>query len=185
MSWWSGSSCDERESSRNKNAKTDKRIMPVIRFIISWGCGYVLMMASKWVLTSIVFRRSVMPQVKGHINERIADYGFISSLGNSVLLTLKKNLEITIPFCFGATGVAVGILLLVIFFYGIYVYQKKEKDNVLTLLYLAVMLIPFARFIIIRNHSFLHCFFTFRALIASFMGLGLIFTQRTDFRGLR
>ena len=49
-------------------------------------------------------------------------------------------------------------------------------------LYLIIVFIPLIRYSVLMNHSYLHSFFTFRALLASVMAVFLIICELVDWR---
>ncbi len=53
-----------------------------------------------------------------------------------------------------------------------YLFRSREKfDRCFTLTMLILGAIPFVRFFLMNNHSYLHCFFTYRALASSVLAL--------------
>ena len=50
------------------------------------------------------------------------------------------------------------------------------------IIYGIVGLIPYARYLVLHNHSYLHCFFTYRAQIATILAMFLITGSLVDWR---
>ena len=146
--------------------------------VISWGIGYVGMWVMKWIMAAAVFRENVIPYLSGHMKE-----WFIETEGFSFLkhfaLALFNNAACMFPVGYGAAGAVVGIiLLLAAIFIGIR-YRRREADLKLILVFAALGLIPFLRYSVLRNHSFRHCFFTYRALAATVFAIVLILAELT------
>ncbi|MCR5337416.1 MAG: hypothetical protein K6E75_02545 [Lachnospiraceae bacterium] len=179
-----GSGKNESRGMGRKKTLMDERLLDLVRFCIFWGAGYVLMMVSKWGLASLYYKRSVMPQVMGHITERMGSSGLQSAMGNTFAAAIRRNLSMMIPFCFGPAGIAAGVVVLILFVYLIYVYRKKHIDRGRILLLLLVGLIPYLRFLVIRNHSILHYFFTYRAQIATVMAFLCVAANCVDIKSL-
>ncbi len=152
----------------------------VLKIILSWGIGYVFMWVAKWILASIVLSENVMPYVTEHISERLGgDLGI--SLGDSILGALFRNMGCMLPFDFGPGGAFLGIAIIIIVLYFGYVYRKEKIDKIV-IWYLAIGLLPYIRYLVLHNHSYIHYFFTFRAQIATIMALTLAFAEIIDMK---
>lgn len=150
-----------------------------LRASIAWGIGYVGMWASKWLLASIVLGRNVLPDVTGHIGERIGD-----TMGMSVFQMLigavTRNIGCLFPLGYGTLGTAAAVILLLAAAYLGYVYRKRRFDGQYVLLCTVLGLIPYARYLVLHNHSYLHCFFTYRAQLAGILAAVLILSEIID-----
>lgn len=148
---------------------------------ITWGAGFVGMWLMKWLLASIVLSENVMPYVSEHIGERIGGDLGIGPL-QYIFGTIWKNIKCLFPFEYGIVGAFTGIGLVVYSLYVGYVYYKKNIDKKCVLLYVLIGLVPYIRYIVLHNHSYLHCFFTYRAQLATILAIVLILEQITDRR---
>lgn len=148
---------------------------------ITWGAGYVGMWLMKWLLASLVLSENVMPYVSEHIGERIGGDLGIGPL-QYIFGTIWKNIKCLFPFEYGIVGAFTGIGLVVYSLYVGYVYYKKNIDKKSVLLYALIGLVPYIRYIVLHNHSYLHCFFTYRAQLATILAIVLILEQITDRR---
>ncbi len=141
--------------------------------VFTWGLGYAGMFAAKWILASITLRKNVMPYVLDRALERtsglVLDEAYFRNLG-----PIFKNAGCLIPFCFGTAGMIIAVLILLILLYSGYVYGSKNARLSLVCLYAVTGLIPMIRYIVLRNHSVIHFFFTFRAMLATIIALCLI-----------
>jgi len=72
------------------------------------------------------------------------------------------------------------ILICVALAYIAYVYRRKEFDVRTVILYAALGLIPYIRYVILHNHSYMHRFFTCRAQMATVMAVILIIFETSD-----
>lgn len=144
-----------------------------------WGIGYLGMWAMKWVTAAAVLRIDVVPYVSGHIDKRlntaVSGYG---TTGNSVYDAVTLNLKKLIPYEYGIYGAATFLLFLIIFFIIPVINGKimlRKNIKVLNLASYAVMgLVPYIRYMVLRNHSVVHSFFTYRAQAATVLALSLI-----------
>lgn len=153
------------------------------KWILAWGFGYIGMWLMKWGIASVVLRQNVMPYVSEHIAERTAgDVGL--ELWQYITGTIWRNVKCLFPFEYGEIGLLLGVILLLAVLYAGYIYHKKKicKENVL--LYGAIGIIPFVRYLVLLNHSYLHYFFTYRAQLAAILAITMIFGEVVEWRWL-
>ena len=86
------------------------------------------------------------------------------------------------PFEYGIMGTIIGIAIVIFVIYTGYVYHASNIDNKMILLYALVGLIPYMRYVVLHNHSYLHYFFTYRAQMATILAILLILEKLTDGR---
>jgi hypothetical protein len=152
---------------------------------IAWGFGYAGMWMLKWLLASLVMHENVLPYVSGHIAERL--YGETWQLGPAALMwnVLVRNTGCLFPLGYGPVGAIAGWLLAFYAVYYGYVYLKPGFDKSVIRIYAAVGLVPFLRYLVLCNHSYLHYFFSYRALAATILAVWLILEELTERRGRR
>lgn len=147
----------------------------------AWAFGYVGMWLLKWLIASIVLGENVMPYVSSHIGERLGgDLGI--EPGKYIFGALSKNLGCLFPFGYGTIGTFTGIALIMLAVYTGYVYHVDNIDKKSIILYVLPGLIPYIRYAVLHNHSYLHCFFTYRAQLATVLAIVLILEKLTDGR---
>lgn len=149
--------------------------------ICLWSIGYIGMWVSKWLLSSCILGENVMPYVTGHIEERLGYSGSSGALGY-MFRAISRNISCLFPLEYGEIGVFVAVLLIFVFIYIGYVYHRKNMNKKMIGLYLFLSLIPYIRYMVLRNHSYLHHFFTYRAQIATILALILVLEEMTDWR---
>lgn len=151
--------------------------------MLAWGCGYVGMWVMKWVMASVVLGENVMPYVSGHIEERLGgDIGI--GLWHYITGAVINNVKCLFPFEYGVLGGIAGLVLLLFVVYIGYVYHKKHICKECIWLYVLVGLVPYLRYIVLHNHSYLHFFFTYRAQMATVLAIVLILEELTEWRWL-
>lgn len=149
--------------------------------VAAWALGYACMWMTKWLLASLVLSENVIPYVSEHIGERIGGdlgIGFFRYIFGAVW----NNVKCLFPFEYGAVGLFAGIALVIFAVYIGYVYHGKHIDKKWILLYALIGLIPYIRYVVLHNHSYLHCFFTYRAQMATVLAIVLILEKMTDGR---
>ncbi|MBR0132935.1 MAG: hypothetical protein IJM14_07640 [Lachnospiraceae bacterium] len=154
----------------NKNHK-EINIVQYIRYCILWFCGYVSMWALKWLLAGIVLGRNVWHDVSSQIEYRIN--------GKVKGTALLRNLKCLFPFEYGTAGVIAGLLLIVAVLCFAFIFHKKACNKKLCVIYLIIAVIPYLRYLILRNHSYIHCFFTYRAQLITVFALILFMDEIT------
>lgn len=153
----------------------DFKIKRFVRIPIAWGIGYVSTWLTKWLLASIVLHENVMPYVTGHISERIGGNEFVNpGFADYILGALGRNLRCLLPFNYGAAGVIIGVAIIILYIYLAYVYRGKNIDKSKVALYLCAAAVPYIRFIVLHNHSYLHYFFTYRAQLGMVFAMTLL-----------
>ena len=155
--------------------KENKGVAFPIKAAVSWLVGYAFTWFSKWLIASLVLGENVMPYVSEHIAERIgggvgASFGPIKYMIYSVVL----NIKCIFPFEYGIIGTFSGFLIIFIYIYIIYVYREKNADRTRIAIYLMIAIVPYIRYLVLHNHSFKHCFFTYRAQFAMILALAMI-----------
>ena len=145
----------------------------------AWIAGYILTWLAKWVIAAIVLGGNVLPSIMENAQERIG--GSIGvSLPEYLIGAIVRNVRCLFPFQYGIACIFGGIALAVFVAYWIFVYRNRGADRTYILVLLLLAAVPLLRFLVLRNHSYLHYFFTFRALTASVLGIGLAVRELTS-----
>lgn len=127
-------------------------------------------------LASVVLSENVMPYVSEHIEERIGGNIGIGPV-RYILGSVWNNIKCLFPFEYGIIGALTGITLILVVIYTGYVYHGNHIDRKRVLLYVLIGLIPYIRYVVLHNHSYLHCFFTYRAQMATILAVILIVNE--------
>lgn len=171
---------DLRDSGKETFSRAARK---TLRMILLWGFGYVGMWLMKWALAAAVLQENVLPYITAHVQERIGgDIGL--SRWRYVTGALVRNLRCLFPLEYGTAGILAAMALLMFVSYAGYVYQKKQPDRKRIALYLAIGMIPYVRYALLHNHAYLHCFFTYRAQMATIAAVVLILEELTEWRWL-
>ena len=153
------------------------------KLTLVWGFGYVGMWGMKWVMASLILGENVMPYVTEHIGERL--YGDIGvSQLTYICGAVTRNIGCLFPLEYGEIGVLFCIFLVLFISYNGYVYHGKHICGWHILMYMLPGLVPYIRYLVLHNHSYLHCFFTYRAQMATVLAIVLILEEVVDWRWL-
>lgn len=167
-----------RENQENSKSSV---IKTAVRYTLLWGIGYIGMWALKWLLAGVVMQENIIPYLSEHISERLGgDVGI--GLFKYLWGAIANNVSSLFVFDYGMTGIVVGLIAVVFTAYILFVYRKKEIDITRILLYLCIGVIPYIRYLVLHNHSYLHYFFTYRTQIITVISIVLIIGELSEWR---
>lgn len=138
-----------------------------------WLIGYGGMFLLKWGLAGLVMGENPLPYVMEHVGERMAGSVGVSFFRERMEI-LIRNISCLFPLNYGPVGNIVAILIVLAALYAGYVYHRKGFDRGLVARYAVVALIPYLRYLVMANHSYLHYFFTYRAQAAAVFAVVLM-----------
>ena len=156
-----------------------------------WLFGYAGMWAMKWLIASIVLHQNVMPYVTGHIEERIGGSVHLP-LWQFLIQAITRNTSRLFPFDYGLIGAIIFLFCVMMFvIYPIYTRKiglRMKIDRKQTMLYLCLSLVPYVRYLVLHNHSWRHCNFTYRAQASTIFALCFVIFEIIEFtprRGMK
>lgn len=151
-----------------------------------WAIGYAGMWVSKWLLASAVLYKNVMPYVGSHIGDRISGTNPDGSLAGFIAGAIFRNVKCLLPFDYGMIGAAILLVTIAVFIVLPVVMDKvtvrSNIDKKIIALYFLIGGIPILRFAVLRNHSWYHRSFTFRALAGTLLALCFIITELIEWK---
>lgn len=153
---------------------------------VLWAIGYVGMWVSKWLIASAVLHENVMPYVRSHIGDRIGGVNPVGSLFGYIAGSIIRNVKCLLPFDYGMIGAAILLVTIAVFIVLPVVMDKvtvrSNIDKKIIALYFLIGGIPILRFAVLRNHSWYHRSFTFRALAGTLLALCFIITELIEWK---
>ena len=154
-----------------------------LTLVPAWAVGYAGMWALKWALAGLAMGENPMPYVMEHIGERVNGAFYVAGQGEGPVSlfpgAILRNIGCLFPLDYGVAGALAAAGLAAALAYYIFVYRREGWDRPLVLTLALLGLVPYLRFLILRNHSFLHCFFAYRAQTASVLALALLLAETT------
>ena len=148
--------------------------------VLLWFVGFILTWISKWLIASIVLGQNVMPYVTEHIAERLDGQLKESlSLLQYIYRAITTNLSTLFPFDFGSVGILISIGAIIFVFYLCFVHRNGNYNKKLIAVYFIIAAIPYIRYIVLHNHSYMHFHFTYRAQMATVLAVCLIVGEIT------
>lgn len=154
-------------------------LQKLLPMAISWGAGYLFTWLSKWTIASVVLRENVFASALAQAGERINGETEITGF-TKYPAAIIRNLNCIWPFNYAqAHGylLILGVLLALGMFYFLF---RKESVSPVLRLFLLPALVPYLRFVVLCNHSFIHYFFTYRAQFVTVLCLGFLFIYGLD-----
>lgn len=158
-----------------KNKMIKENIITFIKLCVCWAIGYGLTWATKWIITSIICNRSMIQNAIIQAKYRTENQSI------SYVKVLERNLSFLsyfIPFISIAIAGTYTIIRLII--------NRNEKFNIkknvqIALPYLFIGILPFAWYSVLKQHSMIHSFFTYRILCITVICLFIITEKLTIF----
>ena len=144
---------------------------------LSWGAAYALTFVTKWISAAAVTGKSISDTALSAAGERIGELPegigsgaelFFASLGSNLSMLTPSGTKIS------PAGIFVWILVFTVACVFIAVRDSRKRTAPHAAL-IIIALLPFLRFGVLMNHSYLHNYFTYRAFMASIMAvLGMV-----------
>ena len=166
----------------NKNFDFKESFKFVLKASLIWGLAYASMFLAKWLLASLVLKTNAFQYVSDNLKLRIN--------GTENIITLKELYSNVIPLNFWTLypiGNIKGTKRQIRLFFGIILVLvllidwkniNKKKYSILMLL---IATIPYARYLVLANHSYKHFFFTFREQIITIIAIGLFIIENFNY----
>ena len=157
--------------------KVDNTCKYVVLLSLSWLGGYALLWSSKWVIAYLLIGNEIMDTVTSSISLRLSDsivfHGVEIGINDLVFLLLSK-----------IRWWMILILLSIMVFISLFYYRLQKGKTIIyrySWLLLIALIVPIW-FIVLRNHSIQHIFFTWRALLLPLfsMLLFIYYTTRKE-----
>ncbi len=144
----------------------------IVRFLqscMAWGAGYGMMWGSKWILATLLTEENIIKDALGNVLIRVGASD--NEVKASFVQVIMKNI--------GANKLC--LLTVVLVFIGIILYCILKRRSIdfgkLDFGVLLCAMLPFAWYVAVSNHSYIHYWFTYRILAISIYAI-LICTIR-------
>ena len=137
--------------------KKEKNLKQLILLMFNWAIGYFIFWFMKWLITDIIFNRNIIENAFLQILYRTTG----ESIGINALVYRLKIFA----------GNYIFILMYILLIMYIILLYINRKSIVNCLVYLLISLIPLIWFYVLKNHSTVHAFFSYRNLFIVIYGL--------------
>lgn len=154
-----------------------KLIKELFTWAILWLLGYCLMWGAKWLLASIILNINaldyVIDEAVNRVNGKVGNYTTRYVIWNALALNIKT----IYPFFMIKNTATVVCIIASIIIATILLMKRDKKSIAILLIFIGIALMPYIRYLILYNHSFVHSVFTFRdqliTIIALIVGIGI------------
>ena len=157
---------------KEKDLSAKDSILLFFKMCINWGCGYLLTWITKWLIVDIFLNRNV---IRSAIEQAI--YRTVGNEDMPVGVTIAKNFVYAKDALFAAVYMKIGYEII-----KLITGKNKKIPKIFTtqsIVYIIISIIPIMWYIVLRNHSYRHEFFTYRDLMLSIVCLPIsIFKYR-------
>lgn len=138
--------------------------------ILLWGIGYGGTWMAKWIIATCITPENVFAEAISVGHYRIN--GAVPQMGDySILDTLMSNIQKMPMFLFIVLFVILSILATVF-------HRRVSIKNILV--FVVIGLMPYLWYIVLSNHSWTHCWFTYRSQVIAIMAVVLILSSMVD-----
>lgn len=141
---------------------------------IGWGVGYAGMWVGKWILATVILKRNVITEALWSASLRSGDVVTETGTKISGILPITETLQIlgSKPYMiiFGITAIAVIVICIYNFMRGL----KMKFLTPLNLQLLIIALYPVIWSQVLKNHTYVHWWFTHRIWSISILALAVI-----------
>lgn len=155
----------------NDEMSTKHILKEIIKICLAWALGYGLTWAIKWIIVQLLYNRNLIIQAIEQAKFRILipkQYKF------TIFDVLIKNaLYLSFNTIISILGFMVGYIL-----YELVKNKNKEvnfKNNLRrSIPFIFLSLLPIAWYIVLKQHSLIHSFFTYRIMIVTIINIFII-----------
>ncbi len=147
---------------------------------ICWCAGYVGMFLAKWGLSAVTLGKDIFLDSASHAMERVSGDVSITlnmadekaDLGQRLLGIFQRNAGCLY---WGTENMTIGrvvlITLIAVVAAGSFWYMTRKDSYTYDKIWIlaVVAFIPVIRFLVVSNHTYIHYFFTYRALLVTVM----------------
>ncbi len=173
--------CIEGSSGRFKSFKD--AFTTTLRYGLFWLVGYGIFFPIKWLCAGLLQNSNTVidsvRQAMIHMTDEGAHYaGIDAPMYNSVF----ANIGGVFPFTLCANSeqiIFVSLLAGALILFGCLYFKKKHLPSYTGMLYL-MPLIPYARYLILPSHAFVHSFMTHRSQFSTIMAVFALFAYTID-----
>lgn len=152
----------------------------IAKYSVLWLTGYCVMWGTKWILASIILNVNaldfVLNKAKKRINGHVRGYSTGYMLKNSIL----RNVSTIYPFYMIHEKSTAVCLILCIVIPTVLLIKKDKKSLLNFLIFMLIAIMPYIRYLVLLNHSFLHYIFTFRDQLITIMALIVVIAISID-----
>ncbi len=166
--------CKQKE----ENLNLKEEIKDFLKIGIAWVAGFSILWVAKWVITDVLYGRNLISVGLGQAGYRMSGEIKKASLWKEYELILKQNFYYF---------TSVPIILVIVASIGYFIARIKKVEQMKVqikklLPYFVIGILPFIWYLVLRNHSAFHAFFTYRNWILTLLGVQMIVIKIAGYR---
>ncbi|MBE7037279.1 MAG: hypothetical protein E7404_00020 [Ruminococcaceae bacterium] len=142
----------------------------LIKCLVAWGIAYVGTFLLKWTVASLVTGNNEFSLALSSVAERFGGKVLLKEKPKTIFSSVMANFSMLVKSAkreYSNKALICVLSFLMIIFSVWYLTKSKRKNKKVFILLISLGVLPILRFFVLNNHSFLHCFFTYRALFVS------------------
>lgn len=158
-----------------RNQKVKEEILTSVKSVIAWGLAYMATYITKWTVASIVTKSNTFKDAISSVSQRVG--GEIAESEKEVE-SIFAPIYANISTLFGSDHrvdymrMIWGTIIVLFILLSVWYMLRDGNKNAKEAMHIVCLGIPvIVRFMVLNNHSYLHCFFTHRALIVVIFGV--------------
>lgn len=133
-------------------------IIEIIKNSIIWGIGYGTTWASKWIIATIVLKENIITNALNQISSRTSD------TSGELIITTKNVIDANKELMYTDFIIKMAIILFIAWIICLVLYRKKSAEIINIAPILIIALMPYVWYMVLKNHSYIHFWFTYRNL---------------------
>lgn len=152
---------------QKKGQSLKENIIDFLKICILWAIGYGITWLAKWILVSVLYNRPIIQIAIEQARFRSGDSNGNFSLGFVVNRNFNFLSDTVMQF--------IALFILIFAMAKVIINIKKKidiKENLLCCIpYVLTSILPIVWYFVLRQHSVIHAFFTYRILIITLISL--------------
>ena len=159
------------------DAEPKKVLKKLSSYLFAWGFGYGGMWAGKWILATILTNQNVIAAAINNVIYRTSTTLSATEGGTTFTFfdVIERNFSALMR---GPLPIILALLLI----YLIYLLIRRKKflytTKSMTLTFIFIIFLPFLWYAVLKNHSYVHDYMTYRNLAVTIFGTMSFFLIR-------
>ena len=158
---------------KGEKADNKKSILLTAFCSASWLCAYALTFITKWLAAKAVTGKSISETALSAAGERVGELpDGVGSRAELFFGSIGANLSMLVPSENKINVIGIVVWLILFTLVCVFLGARDNRERCLSLVTMVfIAAVPVVRFMVLMNHSYLHNYFTYRALMSSIMAL--------------
>ncbi|MBQ8248288.1 MAG: hypothetical protein IJY93_00180 [Clostridia bacterium] len=172
----------------NRLSSLKVTLLLLLKCALCWGAAYIGTFLIKWTAASVAMGENAFSLALSSVGERIGGAVDTQVKPTSLFSSIAANLTVLTG---GTERVDIGRIALVfiplaLVLFSVWYLLRTKKPNRSASVSLLLLTLPvFARYLILNNHSYIHEFFTYRALVSPILAILLLVWFNIELPGTR